>query len=234
MTQFDDGLRVGKAHYGPAVGSNTGGTREDKGAPLSHIYVEEFGQVAQLDADGICVAATATEAATLSATGALTSGGTADLDVPRAVSITSTADNSGVSFTVTGTDKYGVVMTESITGPNNGTTDGNKAFSSVTSVASDGAVTGNVDVGTNDTIGLSYRLANEGKFLGLLIDGAAVTAGVTVTAGLTTTQTSTATTGDVRGTLTSTGTAPDGSAYFTAMYVPATDTKDELYGVDQA
>ncbi|HKJ73525.1 MAG TPA: hypothetical protein VKA19_05360, partial [Alphaproteobacteria bacterium] len=43
---------------------------------------------------------------------------TGQMDVPRNVTITSDADDSGHTFTVTGTDRYGAAQTEAISGPN--------------------------------------------------------------------------------------------------------------------
>lgn len=109
--------------------------------------------IADADLDGICVDINATGAGTLTPTGALVSGGVATTDLPRHVSITSTADESGVTFTFTGTDRIGNVITEDVTGPNATTVEGSKNFATITSIAVDGALTSTqVDVGTADAL----------------------------------------------------------------------------------
>lgn len=88
--------------------------------------------------------------------GALTSGGTftsAD-GLGRRVQITDTAtvDQSGATFTVTGTDANDAAQTEAITGPGSGATvTGSKYFKTISSVAiASGAGSGTVDMGTAD------------------------------------------------------------------------------------
>ena len=51
------------------------------------------------------------------------------------VTLTSTGNISGVTFTVTGTDASGAAQTEDITGPNNNTVTGSKKFLTVTQIA---------------------------------------------------------------------------------------------------
>jgi len=84
------------------------------------------------------------------ATGNLTFGvnGTVTMDVPRHVSIYCAGDMSAVTFTVYGLDRYGVEITEAITGPNATTVSGSKNFATVTRVACSAAVGTNVTVGT--------------------------------------------------------------------------------------
>lgn len=203
-----------------------------RGWEMPKLQTVEFGQVDTLDADGVCVNASATGAATLPATGALVSGGVATFDIARNVTITSTGDESGITFTVTGTDHYGETLVEAVTGPNNTTVNGVKAFKTVTSVAVDGATTSSaVDVGMGDVMGLPFRLNDLGKFLGLYIDGDPV--GSTPVAGFSAAGTSTATTADVRGTVTAT-TAPNGTRYFSALMIINDDsTKANLFGAAQ-
>ena len=70
-----------------------------------------------------------------------------DTDQACALTLTSTGNISGVTFTVTGTDIAGNALTEDITGPNNNTVTGSKFFNTVTNVAVDGAVGTNTSVG---------------------------------------------------------------------------------------
>lgn len=228
MTQFSDGLRVGAAYYGRAV-DVSGPTREDRGVPLSNLVAVQYGAVATADAGGICVAATATGAATLSATGALVSGGVATLDVPRCVSVTATANNSGINITVVGTDQYGEALRATIAGPNNNTVLTPVAFRTVTAVQTSGATVSALNVGSADSLGLPYRIANAGQVVSASVDGAAASHSYIV--GLTASAVSTATTADVRGIATlATGALPNGSRNFTILVVANPSTKETLYG----
>ena len=75
-----------------------------------------FIEAAAADPDGISTAQNLSEADDLTITGALASGGSVTFDEPRNVTITSTGDDTGVTFTVTGTDETGAAQTEEITG----------------------------------------------------------------------------------------------------------------------
>lgn len=122
------------------------------------------------------------------------------LAVSRAlVLVSSNAGDTTQTVTVTGTDDYGVALTQAIA--LNGTTsvNGTKAFRTVTSVVSTAALAGNLSVGTRDVLGLPVYLPGTGYVLRELQDGATPTAG-TFVAGIQTAGGSTATTGDVRGT----------------------------------
>src|SRR5688572_20018296 len=99
------------------------------------------------DADGISVAQTTGGAGNLTITGVFASGGVATfgpvtvIEYPGAstettrggslISLTSTGNLSGVTFTVTGVLYNGTSSTEAITGPNNNTVVGTKHWRSV-------------------------------------------------------------------------------------------------------
>lgn len=69
-------------------------------------------------------------------------------DVARRVKVTTSADDSARTFTLTGTDKYGAAQTEAVTGtPNASYIESSKYFASVTQVAVDAATAGNIGVG---------------------------------------------------------------------------------------
>ena len=104
-----------------------------------------------LDADGISVAATLSGSGNLTLGGALTSGGSATFDSGRVVTLLSAGDDSGDTFTVTGTDVNGDAQTEEITGANAGTETGTKYFKTVTQISTDGASAGNVSAGINNS-----------------------------------------------------------------------------------
>tara|TARA_R100001230_G_C5685214_1_gene193942 strand:+ start:1665 stop:2279 length:615 start_codon:yes stop_codon:yes gene_type:complete len=102
-----------------------------------------------LDADGISAAASVGNNAALTIGGALASGGSCTFDAGRVVTILSAGDDSGISFTVTGTDVNGDSQTESITGANAGTATGSKYFKTVTGISAVGNPAGNVSAGVN-------------------------------------------------------------------------------------
>ena len=106
--------------------------------------------MAAADADGVCQSQTPGGAGDLTINGALATGGVATMDVARHVSITSAGNDSGRTFTVTGTDRYGNTITEAITGPNATTVTGTKNFKTVTQVAIDDAAAGAITVGSAD------------------------------------------------------------------------------------
>jgi hypothetical protein len=102
-----------------------------------------------LDADGISVAASVGNNAALTIGGALTSGGSVTLSHGRIVTILSAGDDSGISFTVTGTDVNSDAQTESITGANAGTATGSKYFLTISGISAVGNPAGNVSAGVN-------------------------------------------------------------------------------------
>jgi hypothetical protein len=69
------------------------------------------------------------------------------LNPPRPVSITSASDEAGVSFTVSGYDRVGLPISETITGPNDDTVNTLRLFAVVTSVYASAEVSNNVSVG---------------------------------------------------------------------------------------
>ena len=112
-----------------------------------------FGDVDALDADGISVAATIGSATTLTLGGALTSGGsyTAGDNIGQLVTILSAGDDSGITFTVVGTDAVGDAQTEVVTGANAGTATSSGYFNTVASITTSAASAGNVSAGVTGT-----------------------------------------------------------------------------------
>jgi hypothetical protein len=111
MTHFSDGVRAGRNFA-------NNGTASEPGVFMSPINVYNV-VPATLDADGICAQQTLAAAGNALLNGALASGGTVTLDVPRIVIIDAAGAATAV-LTVTGTDVYGIPMSEAIT--LNGTT----------------------------------------------------------------------------------------------------------------
>lgn len=105
------------------------------------------GPLAAADADGIAQAQQ--PASTFTLNGALVSGGVAQLGAPRRVLITTTADETSVTFTVTGANRAGDVLSEDVAGVNNTSTYTALDFYTVTSVTNSAALAGNVTIGTN-------------------------------------------------------------------------------------
>jgi len=203
-----------------------------RGAPIPALVAVEFGTVDTIDADGLCVNVTSTGAATLSATGALVSSSVGTFDVPRCVAVTSTANESALTFTVTGTDEYGEALVETFAGPNATISYSQKAFKTVTTITVSGNITSSrVDIGSSNKIGLPFR-GGSGKFIALTVDGVATSTAVTYVSALSSTAVSTATTADVRGTITLSS-APSGSKYYNALMIVDTSSKTRLFGVDQ-
>lgn len=97
----------------------------------------------------VCAAQTTAGAGNLLINGSLAAGGVASFAVQRQVGISSTGNLSGVTFTLFGTDDQGRVISEAITGPNNGTVTSVLNYLTVTRVAVSGAVGTNVTVDTN-------------------------------------------------------------------------------------
>lgn len=221
MTHFSDGVRAGRNFA-------NNGTASQPGVFMSPINVYDVVPVA-LDADGICAQQTLAGAGNALLNGALASGGTVTLDVPRNVVVDAAGAATAV-LTITGTDVYGIPMSEAIT--LNGTTAvaGKKAFKTITRVAASAAAT-DFFVGTGDVFGLPFR-ADSRNYCLTAWDGAFVTTGTFVAA--VTTSPATTTTGDVRGTF-AVPDAADGSKRLTVwMFIEDDDTQTGLYGVTQA
>jgi hypothetical protein len=130
--------------------------------------------VATVDPDGLADG-NSSAGATLTLDGALTSGGTftsADGLAHRLDIIdTSTLDQTGATYTITGTDADGIAETEAIAGPGSGATiETTKYFKTVTSITITSPVAvSTVDVGTVDevvskTVPLNYRNINAATY----------------------------------------------------------------------
>lgn len=81
--------------------------------------------------------------------GSLVVGGVAILDVPRQVAITSSGNDSAITFTITGTNYLGLPQSETLLGPNTATVASANYYKTVTSITVSGNTTGNITVGTN-------------------------------------------------------------------------------------
>ena len=107
------------------------------------------------DRNGVCAAQTNSGAANLTINGALHDSNTINFttsaaEQPRKVTIFSAGGNvSGITFTITGTDFLGTALEEVITGPAaDATVTSVNYFNTISQIASSGAVTGNIEVGS--------------------------------------------------------------------------------------
>lgn len=151
-------------------------------------------------------------AATVSGAGAVSNILQTQLDVPRNLTFLSAGNDSGITFTITGTDQYGQTVIETVTGANATTANGIKAFRTVSGIVASGASAGNVSIGYGNVLGLPCWVPSSQHIMREFLDGAAATAG-TFVAGLARATKSTATTADVRGTYVP-NSAPDGAKHY--------------------
>lgn len=122
----------------------------------------------------------------------------------RNVTVTSAGDDSGGTFVVRGYDVYGYPMTETLTGAAVGAATGVKCFKYIASITPAGTLSGSaVTAGIGTSYGLPLRADTWGQISG--VQGTAALASANFTAAVTT-DPATATTGDVRGKIASTGT----------------------------
>ena len=96
----------------------------------------------------------------LSITGALATGGVATMDVARKVDITSAGDDSGRTFTVTGTDRYGDDQTETVTGANTGIATTVKDYLTVTAITTDDDTAAAVEAGSSDSAATAWMVVD--------------------------------------------------------------------------
>tara|TARA_B100000508_G_scaffold138645_1_gene135148 strand:+ start:2226 stop:3854 length:1629 start_codon:yes stop_codon:yes gene_type:complete len=137
----------------------------------NHAHTEVFRQDAQAaDPDGIALNQTLSGSGNLTLNGILmtqdATNGTSinssvEFNVPTTITITSAGNDSGRTFTVTGTNTSDGAQTEDITGANAGTATGSSIFKTVTQIAINGASAGNVSAGpaqSVDSIGSATQI----------------------------------------------------------------------------
>jgi hypothetical protein len=93
--------------------------------------------------------------------GSTVSGGVATLDTQRRILITSGGNDSGITFTVFGTNQAGASIQETVTGSNATSVFTNQDFLTVTSVTHTGSVASTVTVGTNSTGSTPWLLMDQ-------------------------------------------------------------------------
>lgn len=213
--------------YGPGVSPGTSSSYP--GAPLTPPRVKlSLGSPVAIDDDGYRADAAIAAAGALTLDGALVSNGVGTPDVPRNVVITSAGDDSGITFTITGT-RYQDIVVETVTGADTGAAASAKAFDTVTAITASGAAAGNVKIGTGDVLGLPFAATTASQIPAVWFNDALDASATVVNAD--TTDPATATTGDTRGTV-DPDSACDGSAVEVEMYPDGTSAEG-LHGIAQ-
>ena len=160
----------GPVKTGPVIsGATAGGYRGKDLADtnwVSNSLARYFQEPTAADTDGICASQTTSAAANMTLNGALTAtingnsvyapsvsgtAATADGAWARKIGITSDGNDSGITFTITGTDVNGKALSETVTGPNSTTVYSTMStaanFKTVTKIATSAATTGNITIG---------------------------------------------------------------------------------------
>ena len=112
--------------------------------PISFTYAPTVSS-----ANAICLAQQAASGASLVINGALASGGVATMGDQQTVTFTTTENDSAVNVVITGTDKPGNAVTETLALPNSTVKSSVKYYYKITSLVVSGAVTANMTVGVN-------------------------------------------------------------------------------------
>ena len=174
-TTFQGPVKTGPVISGATSGGYRGKDLKDTNW-VTNSLARYFQEPTAADTNGICASQTTSAAANLTLNGALciTVNGnsiyapalgsvlaiTADGAWARKIGITSDANDSGITFTVTGTDVNGKALSETITGPSSTTAYTTMSaaanFKSVTKISTSGATTGNITVGTAAVAGDVY------------------------------------------------------------------------------
>jgi hypothetical protein len=100
-----------------------------------------------LDADGVALAQAVGSATDLTLSGVTGSGNISGVGIGQIITVTSAGNDSGITFTIYGTNPSGNAISQTITGANAGVASTTVPFRSVTRVASSAAAAGNVSVG---------------------------------------------------------------------------------------
>lgn len=99
-----------------------------------------------VDADGIC-ASQSPGAGAILINGALASSGVVTLGAAQLLRLTSGGNDSGITFTVSGTDADGNTISKTVAGTNGGNSDTTDYFKTITGIVASGAVAGTIIVG---------------------------------------------------------------------------------------
>ena len=169
----------------------------------------------------------------------------------RNITITSSGNDSGLKFNITGRDIYNNTMVESITGGNDAVASGVKAFAYVDTFTCTEVTVSMISVGIGNKVGLPFALATVADFVGLNIDGYLMSTasaggasnytfsnGLGASASFSATVPATSSNGDpdVRGSLTmiSGAATPDGTRVFSVLQNVDASTRAKAFGLPQA
>jgi hypothetical protein len=111
------------------------------------------GPLAAASATNIRTASAIAGAGAVTLNGSLVSSGVATLDTQRRVLFTSAGNDSGITFTISGTNNNKDLISETLTGGNATGVYTVLDYKTVTSVTASGASAGNVSIGTNGVAG---------------------------------------------------------------------------------
>ncbi len=210
MPKFSDDLYLGTAVAGGSFASDGPSKMTEGVGPLGRLYCFDVVPVASnttTSQNEIALSQNLPSGAlTLTANGTTTTAGTdaagaalVVLDCERTVAVYSAANLSAQTVTISGYDRYGQAVSQTITAPNATTVQTTKTFKSVKSVVSSGAIASAVVVGIGTGIGLRYRLTDLGYVCNVMYNQAAITINSTACKVADTTSPATTSTTDVRG-----------------------------------
>jgi hypothetical protein len=111
------------------------------------------GPLASASATNIRTASSIAGSGAVTLNGTTVSGGVATLDTQRRVLFTSAGNDSGITFTISGTNNNKDLISETLTGGNATGVYTVLDYKTVTSVTASGASAGNVSIGTNGIAG---------------------------------------------------------------------------------
>ena len=162
MTHFSDGLAVGGAITNQRVGSQ-GGFGVKASQSVTYDIVPLTKNAAAYAASQSPGAGAIVLSAGTGVTAQVVNGVNLSVaDGPRAVTVTSGGNDTGITFAISGFDYYGAAMTQTLTGASGAAATTTKAFASVVSVVPSGAVATTVTVGTADVFGVPVAVSDIG------------------------------------------------------------------------
>jgi hypothetical protein len=146
------------------------------GVKQAALHLIDLGSPIALDADGIFDGVTADDSVNVYTSADFKTGFDGTFAVPRALTLVGSASADQV-VTVTGTDRNGDVLVESLTADGATPVAGKKAFATVTSASvAIGTAGQTVDLGWGDVLGLPVFLPSTSHIYGELVDGVNVQA----------------------------------------------------------
>lgn len=169
MANFGSRVRAGTASAPNATNL--------RGVPMQVVYRQTWVDPATADVDGHIVSQSMTAAGTLTAFPGALAGVN---DVARCLVYDADGATTGTVTTV-GKDQWGNPRTEAVTLNGTNAVQGKVAFKSLTSITWTATSGVNLTVGTNDVLGLDYKMEVDTVFWELE-DGVAATAGTVVVA----------------------------------------------------